>query len=244
MSRWVIAPGAGQPRLAAVQYLPPDLPPWTHWQTAGYNLDVSNIQITSVVPPLESEELYPRAARFLRRADAMGLLDEPIRELSVEIVRKVARKLSQHGLASDLAARLMTGKPSASELSRYLDAALLALEESPVPAAELTKLNATLGHELLSGLLEISAASLQRYQSGERQAPDAIAERAHFLTSVIAALEGIYNEFGVRRWFERPRSVFNGKTARQLLGRDWTPTGEPARRILAAAESLQEIGAT
>jgi hypothetical protein len=219
-------------------------PLWTPWQASGYNLKMPNVQIESVMHPFESDDLYPRAARFLRRADAMGLLDEPIRELSTEVVRKVARKLSQRGLATDLAARLTTGKPSASELSRYLDAALLALDESPVPAAELTKLHATLGHELLSGLLEISTASLHRYQSGERQVPDAIAERAHFLTSVISALEGIYNEFGVRRWFERSRSTFSGKTARQLLGRDWAPGGEPARRILAAAESLQELGAT
>ena len=91
-------------------------------------------------------------------------------------------------------------------------------QESPVPSSELAKLNSILGHDVLAGLLEISAASLLRYQSGERQVPDTVAERAHFLTSVIAALEGIYNEFGVRRWFERSRSTFNGKTARQLLG--------------------------
>jgi hypothetical protein len=207
-------------------------------------MEVANIQITSVMPPFDKEDLYPRATRFLRRADAMGLVDEPIRELSADVVRKVARRLSQRGLASDFAARLTTGKPSAGELSRYLDAALLALDESPVPSAELAKLNSTLGHEWVAGLLEISAASLQRYQNGDRQVPDAVAERAHFLTSVISALEGIYNEFGVRRWFERSRSVFNGKTARQLLGHDWLPSGEPARRVLAAAESLQELGAT
>jgi len=205
---------------------------------------MSNIQITSVMPPFEREDLYPRATRLLRRADAMGLLDEPIRELSSDVMRKVARKLSQRGLASDLGARLTTGKLSAAEISRYLDAALLALNESPVPAAELTKLNATLGHEFLAGLLEISAASLQRYQNGERQAPDAVAERAHFLTSVISALEGIYNEFGVRRWFERPRSMFKGQTARRLLGKGWTPADDSAHRVLAAAESLQEMGAT
>jgi len=205
---------------------------------------VTNIQITSVLPPFEKEDLYPRATRFLRRADAMGLLDEPIRELSPEVVRKVARKLSQRGLASDLAARLTSSKTSAGDLSRYLDGALLALDESPVPSAELVKLNSTLGHELLAGLLEISAASLQRYQNGDRQVPYTVADRAHFLTSVISALEGIYNEFGVRRWFERPRSVFNGKTARQLLGRDWMPSDDSARRILAAAESLQDLGAT
>lgn len=207
-------------------------------------MEMTNIQIKSIIHPFDTDDLYPRATRFLRRADAMGLLDEPIRELSPEVVRKVAQRLSQRGLASDLAARLTTGKPSAGELSRYLDAALLALDESPVPSAELTKLNSTLGYELLAGLLEISAVSVQRYQSGERQVPDTIAERAHFLTSVISALEGIYNEFGVRRWFERPRSVFNGQTARQLLAQGWTPNNEPARRVLAAAESLQELGAT
>jgi hypothetical protein len=210
----------------------------------GYNLDMANIQITSILPPFDKEDLYPRATRLLRRADAMGLLDEPIRELSPEVVRKVARRLAQRGLASDLAARLTTGKPSAGELSRYLDAALLALEESPVPATELSKLNSSLGHELLAALLEISVISLQRYQNGDRQVPDTVAERAHFLTSVTSALEGVYNEFGVRRWFERSRSVFNGQTARQLLGQGWTPGDESARRILAAAESLQELGAT
>jgi hypothetical protein len=207
-------------------------------------MEIMYIQITSVIPPFEKDDLYPRATRFLRRADAMGLLDEPIRELSPEVVRKVARRLSQRGLASDLAARLSSGKPTAGEWSRYLDAALLALDESPVPAAELTKLHATLGHELLASLLEISAASLQRYESGERQAPDAIAERAHFLTAVISALEGIYNEFGVRRWFERPRTVFDGQTARHLLGQGWQPSDASARRVLAAAESLQNLGAT
>ena len=205
---------------------------------------MSNIQIISILPPFEREDLYPRATRFLRRADSMGLLDEPIRELSPEIVRKVAQGLSQRGLASDIAAKLTSGKPSASELSRYLDAALLALDESPVPASELAKLNSTFGQDVLAGLLEISAASLLRYQSGERQVPDAVAERAHYLTSVVSALEGIYNEFGVRRWFERSRSTFNGKTARQLLGQGWMPDDEAARRVLAAAESLQELGAT
>ena len=228
----------------AVNVAPHQQPAWTFWRSSGYDLYMSNIQILSVMHPFETDDLYPKATRLLRRADAMGLLDEPIRELSTEMVRKVARNLSQRGLAGDVAARLMTGKPSASDWSRYLDAALLALDESPVPAAELTKLNATLGHDLLSGLLEISPASLHRYQSGERQVPDAIADRAHFLTSVISALEGIYNEFGVRRWFERPRSVFNGKSARQLLGRGWAPGGESAHRILAAAESLAELGAT
>lgn len=219
--------------------------PWTDWKENGYYLEMTNIQIVSVLPPFENEDLYPRATRLLRRADAMGLLDEPIRELSPEVVRKLARKLSQRGLASDSAVRLTTAKSSsASEFSRYLDAALVALEESPVPSAELTRLHSILGPDLLGEVLEISAASLQRYQNGDRQVPDIVAERAHFLTSVLSALEGTYNEFGVRRWLERPRSVFNGRTARQLLGPGWTPSDESARRVLGAAEALQDLGAT
>jgi hypothetical protein len=206
--------------------------------------DVTNLHITSVQPPFEEEELYPRATRFLRRADAMGLLEGRIEELSPKVVRQVARRLSRRGLASDVAARLTGSAPSRDEFMRYLDAALVALDESPVPAAELTKLNSILGHELLAEMLEISAASLQRYQSGDREAPDVVADRAHFLTSVIAALEGTYNEFGVRRWFERPRSVFDGRSARQLLARRWTSRDDSAHRVLSAAESLQHLGAT
>lgn len=205
---------------------------------------MSNLHITSVLPPFQEEDLYPRVTRFLRRADAMGLLEGRIEELSPEVVRQVARKLSRRGLASDLAARLAGAAPSREEFVRYLDAALEALDESPVPAAELTKLNSILGHELLAQILEISAASLQRYQSGDREAPDVVADRAHFLTAVIAALEGTYNEFGVRRWFERPRSIFGGRTARQLLTPRWTSQDESARRVLNAAESLQNLGAT
>ena len=49
---------------------------------------MANIHITSVLPPFEEEQLYPRATRFLRRADAMGLLEEPIQELSADVVRR------------------------------------------------------------------------------------------------------------------------------------------------------------
>ncbi|MBS0421041.1 MAG: hypothetical protein JSR66_25250 [Proteobacteria bacterium] len=206
---------------------------------------MTNLHITSVLPPFQEEELYPRATRFLRRADAMGLLEGKIEELSPEVVRRVARKLSKRGLASDVAARLTSAPtPSREEFARYLDAALLALNESPVPAAELTKLNSILGHELLADLLEISTASIQRYQSGDREAPDLVADRAHFLTAVISALEGTYNEFGVRRWFGRPRSTFGGRSARQLLTRRWTSHDDSARQVLSAAESLQHLGAT
>ena len=207
-------------------------------------MDVSVLRITSIKTPFEHPDLYPRATRFLRRADAMGLLDQPIEELSAAMLCRVARSLSSRGLARDLAALLSGSTPSQSDLVRYLDSATAALEESPVPAAELSKLTTVLGPDRVCEFLEISPASLQRYQRGEREAPDDVGDRAHFLTSVIAALEGTYNDFGIRRWFERPRTAFDGRSARQLLGRRWTTDSDAARRILDAAESLQHLGAT
>jgi hypothetical protein len=48
----------------------------------------------------------------------------------------------------------------------------------------------------------------------------------------------------MRRWFEQPRSIFHGRSARELLSRRWTSSDGAARRILDAAESLQQLGAT
>ena len=205
---------------------------------------MTNIRISSIQPPFADKEIYPRATRFLRRADAMGLLEEPVEELSAAVVRRVAQRLSRRGLARDVAVNLAKPKPSPEEYAAYFDAAARALEESPVPQAELAKLQTILDQELLTELLDVSAASLQRYQKGTRETPDDVADRAHFLTEVIAALEGTYNEFGIRRWFDRPRTLFGGRTARQLLSQRWKPQGQSAQRVLSAAQSLQHLGAT
>ena len=205
---------------------------------------MSKLQINSIQPPFEEADVYPRVTRFLRRADAMGLLDEPVNELSPAVVRRIALSLSRRGLATDLAAQLTGPKASRDELVRYIDAATRALDQSPVPAAELAKLNAILGAELLAELLDISTTSLQRYQKQERDTPDDVADRAHFLTAILASLEGIYNDFGIRRWFERPRSSFGGRSARQLLTRRWSPSDRTAQQVRDAAESVPHIGAT
>ena len=60
-----------------------------------------------------------------------------------------------------------------------------------------------------------------------------VAERLHWIAMVTSDLAGSYNEFGIRRWFERPRSQLNGRSARQLLNGDWTPSSTEALRIKA-----------
>ena len=174
----------------------------------------------------------------------MGLLDTPVSELSAQSLRTVAEQLSAHGLASAEAARLGRSELSSSDIDAYLAAATHALEESPVPKPELTKLNSMLDGDLLATLLHIGSASLQRYQKGERTTPDEVAARAHFLTNIVGRLEGTYNDFGVRRWFQRPRSTLKGRSPAQILSSPWTPESEGARQIQGLAESLEHLGAT
>jgi len=55
---------------------------------------------------------------------------------------------------------------------------------------------------------------------------------------VAADLAGGYNAFGIRRWFERPRSQLGGASPRQRLGADWGVDGEPAVGVRALAAAL------
>lgn len=174
----------------------------------------------------------------------MGLLTSPVSELSAKSLRAVASQLSAHGLASAEAARLTRSDFGAADVDAYLAAATHALEASPVPKPELAKLNALLNGDLLTALLHIGSASLQRYQKGERATPDEVAVRAHFLTDIVGRLEGTYNDFGVRRWFQRPRSVLKGRSPAQVLAIPWTPESEGARQIQGLAEALEHLGAT
>jgi hypothetical protein len=65
-----------------------------------------------------------------------------------------------------------------------------------------------------------------------------VAARLHWLAMVVADLAGAYNNFGIRRWFERPRSQLQGKSPRQVLGNAWSPDDEAASRVRALASVL------
>ncbi len=94
-----------------------------------------------------------------------------------------------------------------------------ALEASPVPKFEWAGLGRVLDREQLASLLAVSLSSLNRYQSGDRETPDAIAARLHFLALVIGDLAGSYNDIGIRRWFGRKRSASRRPHARTVADR-------------------------
>ena len=99
-------------------------------------------------------------------------------------------------------------------------------------------LSRCLGFSLLSHLLGVSHLGVRRHTSGTRTTPDRVAARLHFLALVVEHLAGAYDEIGIRRWFDRPRTQLGGKSPAQALAGDWSPEDEAAARVRELAGTL------
>lgn len=113
-----------------------------------------------------------------------------------------------------------------------------ALDDSPSPATEWGALRESLGDTLLAALVGISDASLRRYASGQRETPQRVAERLHWLALVVGDLAGSYNAFGIRRWFDRPRQQLAGQSPRAALGVEWSVDDAQAAQVRSLAQAL------
>ncbi len=61
---------------------------------------------------------------------------------------------------------------------------------------------------------------------------------------VVGDLAGSYNEVGIRRWFQRKRTLLDGRSPAALLKRNWDPDDEGPRRVRALARSLVTLSTT
>ena len=187
-------------------------------------------------------------AALLTRSVAMGVLaGKPVTRLDAAVVKRLATALQRHGIGANAGLILA---PLAVEPAQAIDDATQrrvadgldrlseALEASATPSTEWPSMRGVFGDEVLVELLGVGASSLRRYASGERATPDEVAARLHWLAMVVADLAGAYNDFGIRRWFERPRSQLDGKSPRQTLGAAWTPEDAAAARVRALAAVL------
>lgn len=202
---------------------------------------MSVLQIVSVSPPLDRPGVGLLAVRLLSVAEAMGLLpaDEPIDRLDYSTLEAAVRRISAAaGIGRDAVAQMRAAKDRPERIEPLLRGLYQALERSPAPATEWRALAGLFGLDLLARVLGISISSLRRYASGGRRTPDAIADRLHFLALVVADLAGSLNEFGVRRWFERPRSQLDGKSPAQVLRGGWTADAPGPIRVRELARAL------
>jgi hypothetical protein len=98
--------------------------------------------------------------------------------------------------------------------------------------------------EDLAALLGISLSSLKRYQQGDRDTPDDVAARLHFLALVVGDLAGSYNDIGIRRWFQRKRTQLDGRAPAAILDGNWDPDDPGPQRVRELARSLVTLTAT
>lgn len=201
------------------------------------------LRITSVSAPLNRPDLLALAMRVVRRALGLGLLSERsrIEKLDLDLIRSIAQEASGLGVGQEAAVALLE-RPRNARLPRLLASLDASLAESPVPERELTELLRTYDHEQLAALAGTSIASLRRYASGTRSVPDTIAQRIHFIALVTSDLGGAYNEFGLRRWWDRPRTALGDRSPRQALGRDWSPDDPDAVTVAGLASALVGAG--
>ena len=209
---------------------------------------MTEVRLTSAAAPFDRAPVRPAATRLVYVAGGLGLLPDrgTVERLDTELINDIARSALQEGVAREAAFAILERSGSTTSRTRWGD--LLthlgdALEGSPMPRRELTELLRTYGHEGLGSLLDISPASLRRYASGTREAPDIVAARIHFVALVTTHLAGSYNAFGLRRWWERPRTALDGRSPREALGRDWDPDEPAARAVAALAAALSGAGA-
>jgi hypothetical protein len=182
--------------------------------------------------------------RLAERGRLLGVLDEPVPIASPRDAARaggeVAARLAQAGVGRAAAALARESPDDPATLERLL----AALDANPLPEREWPPLRSLLGDDLLGRLVGVSLSSIARYAAGARPTPDVVAARLHLLAMLCADLRAGYNDYGIRRWFVRPRPSLEGAAVADLLGPAWDPDGPAAARTRELAASVLSIGAT
>jgi hypothetical protein len=205
------------------------------------------VQERSNARPVSDDEVAAAAAETLRRAEAVGLIEEAadLPELTYPALTSAVSRVREAGIAESAArAYARTPKSDTAAIARLLREIAAVIEQSPLPNFEWPRLVATLERERLASLLGISLSSAQRYERGTRRTPDDVAARLHFLALLVGDLAGAYNDIGIRRWFDRPRTQLDGRRPAELLNGDWQPEDPGPGRVRELARALVESPAT
>ena len=219
---------------------------------AGHHMDtirsVTRIRLRSVDAPLDRPAAAWEAVRFLSTAEVLGLLPaspESIETLDVRIVRAVLKEAAAAGVGRQaLAEADSRDERDGDAWVDVLVHANAALADSPIPDRTWPGLADLLGIDLLAKLVGIAPASARRYLAGDRATPDPVAARLHSIALIAGDLAGSYNEFGIRRWFSRPRSQLDGKAPADVLAGEWSPDDPGPRAVRALATRLVDAAAT
>lgn len=201
----------------------------------------------SIKDPLTDAAVAQAAADMVRKAHAVGLIDEArdFTGLTYPDVKRTLSRVRAAGIGERAAAGVAHAGPEETALiASYMREIAALLEESPLPATEWRRMLEIFERDRLAALLGISPASVLRYAKQERDTPDAVAARLHVLALVVGDLAGAYNEIGIRRWFDRPRSPLDGRSPARVLRGAWKPEDPGPASVRELARSLVASPAT
>jgi hypothetical protein len=208
---------------------------------------MTNFRIVSIDEPIaDSPEATQLLVSAVFRASLMNLLPEWVaarQEVTLDraFVREFGEVVSQAGIGQEAVLALdakLAQDPIGDGIAAELSSLWQALDDSPHPQGEWAGVRERLEDEQLARLLQISPSSLRRYASGQRETPDQVAWRLHTLTRIIAALIGSYNDYGVRRWFERPRAQLGGRSPAEVIVDAKNEDDPQLAQVIALAEAL------
>lgn len=204
------------------------------------------IQIQSAEEPFQTARVAHQAATAISKAAGMGLLEGmEIHRLDLPSLRRVVDRIAEAGIGREVQASLASSESTDAEVMVELLTRLdEALESCPSPKHEWRALEPVFGPELLAQRLGVSPVSVRRYLRGERTTPDGVAARLHLLATLVGDLSGAYNDFGIRRWFDRSRTLLDGRSPAEILSGDWDPAAPEVQKVRALAAALRSSAAT
>lgn len=192
----------------------------------------TDISSTFSAGTAHAPEMMSRAVAY---AETIRLVPPGEGQSIVEAFRGALAELNRLGIGRRMGP--LNASATVEGFEKTAEAILSALENSPLPEAEWAPMSEILSDEL-TGLLDISPSSVARYRSGERATPDPVAARLHVLAMIVSDLAGSYNDFGIRRWFRRPRTTLGGRAPEEILSGNWGPDAEDVIRVRNLAHSL------
>jgi hypothetical protein len=192
------------------------------------------LRLRSAQAPFTDHQVAGAAARLAAVAETLGLWQpkEPVEQLDAGLFEEVLASLASAGVAAFAPLEWHQYADKGGEaLATWIDHIRDELAASPVPENEIPVIDGLLGGELLAGLIGVAPSSLRRYNAGKRDVPDPVAARAHLVALIVADLAGSYNERGIRRWFDRPRTQLDGSSPADILRDDWHPDDANVQRV-------------
>jgi uncharacterized protein (DUF2384 family) len=199
---------------------------------------VTLLRLRSAERPFSDVAVAGQAARLLALAEGIGIWQPRVlievldRNVFVEVLESVAMSgVARHAPLDWERYAEKTPEAFATWIKTVRDD----IAASPVPELELPKLDMIFGTDRLASSVGVASSSMRRYLAQDRDTPDEVAARAHLLARMLSDLAGSYNERGIRRWFERPRSQLGGRAPQDILSGPWDPDEPEVIKVAALA---------